>query len=280
MPQPVSTLLAYQEGGQRYVITTATPAPGVLMISIEGTGRRNALDLEAFQALAAAWRELERSDDARVGMVTGNGTDFSSGADLLSLGSAIARAVRDGRPAASVWDDIHRAVLRDTALTKPVVSAIEGVCFGAGMELVGATDIRIAGESARFALPEVRHGVIAGGGSLARLPRQIPYAPAMQILLTGAEVSAARMAELAFVNEVVADGQAQERALAVAQAIAVNAPMAVRATKRAVTSGLGTDLAAAYAIESQISRQILAGPEAAEGSRAFAEKRPPSWRLT
>jgi crotonobetainyl-CoA hydratase len=262
------------------MITTTSPSPGILLIAIGGTRRRNAMDLEAFQALAAAWRELERSDDVRVGVVTGNGTDFCSGADLSSIGFAITRAVRDGQSAASVWGDIHGAVLREVALTKPVVSAVEGVCFGAGMELVGATDIRIAGESARFALPEVRHGVIASGGSLVRLPRQIAYAPAMQILLTGAEVSAARMAELGFVNEVVADGHARERALAVARAVAANAPMAVRATKRAVTSGLGTDLAGAYAIEDQISREILTGPEAAEGSRAFLGKRPPSWRLT
>jgi enoyl-CoA hydratase len=262
------------------VITTTGPMAGVLMIAMEGTRRRNALGLDAFRALAAAWRHLELSDDVRVGVVTGNGTDFCSGADLSSIGSGIAQAVRAGQSAASVWGDINMAVLRNAALTKPVISAVEGICFGAGMELVGATDIRIAGESARFALPEVRHGVIASGGSLARLPRQIAYAPAMQILLTGAEVSAERMAELGFVNEVVADGHARERALAVARVVADNAPVAVRATKRAVTVGLGADLAGAYAIEDQAAREILTGPEALEGSRAFAEKRPPSWRLT
>ena len=262
------------------MITTTKPAAGVLMISIDGQRRRNALDLAAFRALAAAWRDLEASDDIRVGVVTGNGTDFCSGADLSSLAADMTDAARRGDPGASIWRDVHGAVLRNVTLTKPVVSAVEGVCFGAGMELVGATDIRVAGESARFALPEVRHGVIASGGSLARLARQIAYGPAMQILLTGAEVSAARMAELGFVNEVVADGQARERALAIAAAVAGNAPAAVRATKRAVTAGLATDLEGAYAIEDQISREILRGPEAAEGSRAFAEKRPPSWRLT
>lgn len=208
------------------MITTSRPAPGVLLIAIEGTGRRNALDLTAFRALAAAWRELESSADARVGVVTGNGTDFCSGADLSSIAPGIAAAVREGQPASSVWGDIHLAVLRDVPLTKPVVAAVEGVCFGAGMEMVGATDIRIAGESARFALPEVRHGVIASGGSLARLARQIPYAHAMQILLTGAEVTPARLAEFGFLNEVVADGSVLERAIAVAGAIADNAPQA------------------------------------------------------
>ena len=262
------------------MITTTKPAAGVLMIAIEGHRRRNALDLTAFRALAAAWRTLEDSEDARVGVVTGNGTDFCSGADLSSIGPDIADAARRGDPGASIWRDVHGAVLRNVVLTKPVVSAVEGVCFGAGMELVGATDIRIAGESARFALPEVRHGVIASGGSLARLARQIAYGPAMQILLTGAEVSAARMAELGFVNEVVADGQARDRALAIASTVADNAPVAVRATKRAVASGLATDLEEAYEIEDRISREILLGPEAAEGSRAFVERRPPSWRLT
>lgn len=262
------------------MISTTRPAPGVLMISIDGHRRRNALDLDTLRALAAAWRALEASDDARVGVVTGNGTDFSSGADLTSIGPDMAAAARGGDSGASIWHDVHGAVLRNVTLAKPVISAVEGICFGAGMELVGATDIRIAGESARFALPEVRHGVIASGGSLARLARQIPYGPAMQILLTGAEVSAARMLQLGFVNDVVADGQAAGRALAVARAIADNAPAAVRATKRAVTTGLATDLDGAYAIEAQISREILLGPEAAEGARAFTQKRSPSWRLT
>lgn len=264
----------------RPVITTTKPSAGVLLIAIEGTRRRNALDLDAFRALAAAWAELERTGDARVGVVTGNGTDFCSGADLSSIGSAIAQAVRAGHSAASVWGDIHGAILRSSALSKPVISAIEGICFGAGMELAGATDIRIAGHSARFALPEVRRGVIASGGSLARLARQIGYAPAMQILLTGAEVTAARLAELGFVNEVVADGQARDRAIAIARVIAGNAPMAVRATKRAVRSGLLTDLQQAYVIEDAAAREILAGPEAVEGYRAFTQKRPASWQLT
>jgi len=262
------------------VITTTKPAAGVLMISIAGERRRNALDLDTLRALAAAWRALEASGDVRVAVVTGNGTDFSSGADLASIGPDIAAAARGGDSGASIWGDVHGAVLRNVTLTKPVISAVEGICFGAGMELAGATDIRIAGESARFALPEVRHGVIASGGSLARLARQIPYGPAMQILLTGTEVSAGRMAELGFINEVVADGHAADRAVAIARAIADNAPAAVRATKRVVTSGLAADLAGAYAIEDRISREILLGPEAAEGARAFAQKQPPSWRLT
>ena len=131
------------------MIATTKPAAGVLMIAIEGQRRRNALDLDAFRALAAAWRDLEESDEARVGVVTGNGTDFCSGADLSSIAAEIAAAARGGHSPAGIWRDVNGAVLRNAAMTKPVVSAVEGICFGAGMELVGATDIRIAGESAR-----------------------------------------------------------------------------------------------------------------------------------
>src|SRR5262249_52669280 len=155
---------ARDDPGGTGVIATTNPAPGVLMISIQGERRRNALNLDALRALAAAWRTLETSDDARVAVVTGNGTDFSSGADLASIGPDIAAAARNGDSGASIWRDVHGAVLRNVTPAKPVIAAVEGICFGAGMELAGATDIRIAGESARFALPEVRHGVIASGG--------------------------------------------------------------------------------------------------------------------
>jgi enoyl-CoA hydratase len=128
-------------------------------------------------------------------------------------------------------------------------------------------------------LPEVRHGMVASGGSLARLARQIPYAAAQQILLTGTEFGAERMATFGFVNEVVEDGCAVERGLAIAKSVAQNAPAAVRATKRAVVSGLAGDLAGAYVIEDRVSREVLTGPEAQEGARAFADRRPPSWRL-
>jgi len=127
------------------VITTTKPAAGVLMISIDGHRRRNALDLDTLRALAAAWRALEASDDARVAVVTGNGTDFSSGADLTSIGPDIAAAARRGDSGASIWRDVHGAVLRNVSLAKPVVCAVEGICFGAGMELAGATDIRRSG---------------------------------------------------------------------------------------------------------------------------------------
>lgn len=260
------------------MITTSTPVAGVLQITIDRGGRRNAIDADGFRQLAAAWDELERSD-ARVGIITGAGGDFSSGADLASISRDVATANRGGGGEA-IWATMHRAVLRDQSLRKPVIAAVEGICFGGAMELVGGTDVRVSSRSARFALPEVRHGVVASGGSLARLPRQVPYAVAMEIVLTGAEKSATEMERWGFLNRVVDDGMALESAIGVAQSIADNAPQAVRAAKRTVALGFRATLAEAYDIEKATEDEVMQGDEAREGARAFAERRAPSWRLS
>jgi enoyl-CoA hydratase len=238
------------------MIELSRPRPHVALVTLCRPARRNALDLAGFRALAAAWREVAAGHD-RVAVVTGT-ADFSSGADLATFARDIAGAVRDGEPAAAIWADIHFALLRDVVLPVPVVAAVEGVCYGAGMELVGAADVRVAGASARFCLPEVRHGFIASGGSVARLPRQIGYAAAMQLLLTGAPVDAARMGQWGFLGEVVPDGSALDRALAIAELIAANPPAAVRAVKAAVGEGLRGTLAEAYEVEARVSRDMLA----------------------
>lgn len=240
------------------MISLTTPRPHVALITLDRPERRNALDLAGFRALAGAWRRIVSNEaEVRVAVVTGS-PDFSSGADLGSFPQDVAAALRGGEPSAQLWGDVHYALLRDAILSVPVVAAIEGYCLGAGMELVGATDIRIAGASASFALPEVRHGFIASGGSVARLPRQIGYAAAMQMLLTGARFGAERMREWGFVSEVVPDGTALSRALDVAEQIAANSPVAVAAVKRAVGEGLRGSLADAFAIESRVSDELLA----------------------
>ncbi|WP_083502075.1 enoyl-CoA hydratase/isomerase family protein [Sphaerimonospora mesophila] len=235
------------------MIVVTEPRPRVVLITLDRPARRNALDLAGFRALAAAWREAGEGD-ARAVVVTG-GADFSSGADLATFSDDIAAAVR-AEPAADVWADVHFALLRDVVLDVPVVAAVEGVCYGAGMELVGATDIRVAAESARFALPEVRHGFIASGGSVARLPGQIGHPAAMQIMLTGEPYDARRMREWGFVGEVVPDGTALDRALEIAELVAARPAAAVRALKRAVGEGSRGTLAEAFEIESRVAREL------------------------
>ncbi|MEV0595520.1 enoyl-CoA hydratase/isomerase family protein [Nonomuraea cavernae] len=238
------------------MIELTEPRPYVAQITLNRPARRNALDLAGFRELAAAWREVA-AGGARVAVVTG-GADFSSGADLATFSDDVAAALGHGEPAADLWGEVHHALLRDVVLPVPVVAAIEGICFGAGMELAGATDIRVAAGSARFSLPEVRHGFIASGGSVARLPRQIGYPAAMQVLLTGERFGAARMREWGFVGEVVPDGSALERALELAERVAANSPEAVRGVKRAAGEGLRGTLAQAYEIESRVSEEVLA----------------------
>ncbi|WP_051684244.1 enoyl-CoA hydratase/isomerase family protein [Blastococcus sp. URHD0036] len=235
------------------MIETSRPLPGVIQVTLHRPERRNALTVAGFRELAAAWHEVAGSG-ARVCVVTG-GADFSSGADLASFADDLrAAAGREG--GREVWAAVHAAVLRDTDLAVPVVAAVEGFCMGAGMELVGATDVRIAGESAVFALPEVTHGFIAGGGSVARLPRQIGYAAAMQVLLTGARFSAVEMRDRGFVSEVVPDGTALARALEVAGQIAANDPRAVAAVKRVVAETMRGSLADAHAAETREFRAL------------------------
>jgi enoyl-CoA hydratase len=261
------------------MIEVTGPDRGVATLTIARPERRNSLELADFGRLAAAWRELDAAADVRVIVVTGAGADFCSGADLSSIARDMAAAMSGGAAGRDVWRDVNDAVLRDLRMGTPVVAAIEGICFGAGMELAGATDVRIAGQSARFALPEVRHGVIASGGSLARLPRQIPYAAAMRLVLTGQPAGAQYMQQAGFVSEVVPDGTALTAATEVARVIADNAPAAVRAAKRAVQDAFLDSLGEAFALEAAAGREVLAGPEAAEGARAFAERRAPAWRL-
>lgn len=251
---------------------------GVVVVTIDRPSRRNAIDLPGFRALAAAWRRLEDDPGVRAVILTGAGGHFSSGADLASFPGQLQAEVEAGR-GADAWADIKLGILREARLGVPIIAAVEGICFGGGLELVGGTDIRVAGRSARFALPEVRNGVVASGGSLARLARQIPYAAAMQLVLTGAEHTAEDLHRVGYLNAVVDDGSALDVATGIAQRIARNAPAAVRASKRVVRGSLDVDQAAAFELESAVAREILAGPEYAEGVRAFLEKRPAPWLL-
>ena len=263
------------------MIDVCGPDRGVAVVELRNPGRRNALDLASFRDLAAAWRWLEADEAVRVVVVTGADGDFSSGADLAGISRDMSAAIEgDSGGGGRAWHDVTDAVLRNVRMTTPVIAAVEGVCYGAGMELVGATDLRVAGASARFALPEVRYGMVASGGSLARLSRQIPYAAAMRLLLTGQAVGAEYLCRIGYVNEVVPDGSARTAALELAAVIADNSPAAVRAVKRVVQGSFTDDLAASYELEDRVGREILAGPDATEGTRAFVEKRPPAWRMT
>jgi enoyl-CoA hydratase len=249
----------------------------VVKVTIDRPEARNALDLPHFQALADAWRRFRDDADAWVAVLTGVGRSFMSGGDLKAY-IPMMTAGQDSPEAEELRRAGTDAVLRRFALYKPVIAAVNGPCVAGGMELLGATDIRIATPYATFGLVEPKRGLFAGGGSTVRLPRQMPHPAAMEFLLTADALPASRALELGLLNEVVDEEQLWDRALGWAQRITANAPLAVQATKESVQRSFDLGLEEAYATETAISRRIFATEDAREGPAAFAEKRPPEWK--
>jgi enoyl-CoA hydratase len=247
----------------------------IALVTIGRPEKRGALNAEGYAARAAAWRQAAATPSVRVVLVTGTGASFCAGSDL---GEFVPTVTGDlARARSDMASDGSYAVLRDVEFPKPIVMAVGGPAMGSGFEMMLTADVRFASPEASFGLPEVRRGLFSGGGSSVRLPRQIPYALAMEILLTGRRISAAEALACGFINRVVAHDRLLEEAMATARLIAENSPTAVQATKRAALEGLRGGLADAYAAELRHARLVFAGPDAREGPRAFIEKRPPVW---
>jgi enoyl-CoA hydratase len=255
----------------------------LLTITIDRPERRNAMDLHHFRDLAGAWRRLREDDDLWVAVVTGVDGSFMSGADLKDYVPQITElSTRISSGEVTEIDgcrlsDGTDAVLRNAKLYKPIIAAIDGPCVAGGMEMLGGIDIRIATPRATFGVMEPKRGLFAGGGTTARLPRQIPYAAAMEFLLTAEAFPAERALQLGLINEIVEPDQLQDRARNWAERILANGPLAVRATKESVVRGLSGTLRDAYKIENELSGVVFASEDAKEGPRAFADKRAPRW---
>jgi enoyl-CoA hydratase len=169
-------------------------------------------------------------------------------------------------------------LLKGRRLTKPLIAAVEGPAVAGGTEILQACDIRVAGASARFGVSEARWGLFPLGGSAVRLPRQIPYTVAADLLLTGRHITAAEALAVGLIGHVVPDGQALARALELAELIAANGPVAVRAILQVIreTEGMAED--DAFVLEAKAGMAVFASEDAREGPRAFAEKRQPGFR--
>jgi enoyl-CoA hydratase len=242
----------------------------------------NALDSEVVVRLAEAWQDFAADDSLRVAIITGAGDRaFSSGADLRKLiplmtGFRQPEDEWDGR----IMEDrrlTNVALLRGFELYKPVISAINGLCLAGGTELIQATDIRIAAQHATFGLTEVKRAIIPAAGSMVRLPKQIPFCKAMEILLVGDSISAEEAYRIGLVNQVVSPGKLMETAEEFAQKIAENGPLAVRKIKETVLKALGRPVEEGYALEDEAVRFIMRTEDAREGPSAFAEKRTPRY---
>jgi len=256
----------------------------VVRITIDRPEARNSADLEHFRQLREAWERFDADPDAWVAIITGVGDAFFTGADLKTYIPQIT-ALQERITAEGVseidgyrLDDGVKAVLRGAKIWKPIIAAVNGYCTAGGMEMLGGIDIRIACPEAQFAVMEPKRGLFAGGGTTVRLPRQIPFPFAMELLLCADLIPAERAYEMGLLNAVVPRERLLDVARDYAARIVANAPLAVRATKRSVWEGLGMSLRDAYRNESAIAAEVFRTEDAKEGPRAFAEKRPPRWQ--
>jgi enoyl-CoA hydratase len=266
-----------------YELGARPEAEHVVLITLDRPEAKNACDLEHFHQLAQAWKRFAADDGAWVAIFTGVGRSFMSGADLktyvpeiTALSKQISAGTATDVGGYSLSDGTD-AVLRGSKIYKPIIAAVNGPCVAGGMEMLGGVDIRVASEHATFGVLEPARGLFAGGGTTVRLPRQVPFAHAMEFLLCADVVAASRAMAMGLLNAVVSEDALLDTAFDYAARITKNAPLAVQATKRSVLEGLKVDMREAYRNEARIAKEVFATEDAKEGPRAFAEKRAPKW---
>jgi enoyl-CoA hydratase len=240
----------------------------VLILTLNRPHARNAFDAAMSQALSDALDRFEEDPKLSVGILTGAGGSFSAGMDL--------KALLKGENAYTKKRGGFGVLAHPPA--KPLIAAVEGHAVAGGMELALACDLIVAAEDSLLGLPEVKRSLVAVGGALFRLPRRIPYHVVMELALTGESQPATRFHQLGLVNRVVPKGQALEGALALAAAVAKNGPLAIAATKQILVKQWEWNEEQAWPEHRKIANKANRSKDATEGSRAFAEKRPPVWR--
>jgi enoyl-CoA hydratase len=252
----------------------------VLVVTLNRPEKRNAINCEVMCRLYDAWKRLDEDDELRVAILTGRGSTFCAGMDLSEIGK-----LGSGKPE-NEWMErvmkdipiIYGAWLKTYRPTKPVILAAEGFARAGGTEILQGTDIRVAGESSVFGVTEVQRGLFPMAGSTVRLRRQVGYAVAAEMLLCGDDLPAKRAHELGLINHVVADGQALAKAKEIAQRIAKNGPLAVKAIVATLRATETLPEEEAFAIEQKHGMAVMVSEDAQEGPRAFFEKREPVFK--
>ena len=255
---------------------------GIAYLTLNRPEARNAIDPELAVELAGAWEDYRDDKDMRCAILTGAGDKaFCAGADL---GKLIPLFTGARQPESEAEQQIvkdpstsSRALLRNFELYKPVIAAINGHAIAGGLEFLYSTDIRISCPEAKFGLQEVKWAIFPMGGSSVHLPRQLPYARAMEMLLTGELIDAQEALKFGFLNRIVERNEVMEEAQRYADIIADNGPLAVSAIKKAVLSISGMTLEEGLAKELEIAMPVFATKDAREGPRAFKEKRRPKY---
>ena len=249
------------------------------ILTIDRPKVHNALDFETSDALVDAWMRFRDDDDLRVAILTGAGErSFCAGADLRGVGDFYKTLTSAQRLRRSEQVPGLGGITKNLAIDKPIIAAVNGHCLAGGLEIALACDLRIASENATFGLPEVTRGIIPGAGGTQRLPRLVGPERALDLILTGRRIDAREAERIGLVTRVVALGDLRQEALAVANAIAENGPLAVRAAKAAVWRGLDVPLEEGLRLEQLLAEPVRQSEDAQEGPRAFLEKRKPEFK--
>ncbi|WP_168073810.1 enoyl-CoA hydratase-related protein [Caulobacter sp. SSI4214] len=249
----------------------STAAPGVLLLCLNRPERRNALATPLLCAVAEALEEASRAPEVRAVVLTGGDAVFAAGADIDELAAADAGDPVQG-PRFLAWKMVR-------AFPKPLIAAVEGWCLGAGAELMMCCDIVVAGQTARFGLPETNLGIMPGAGGTASLPRRIGRAMAMRMVLTGEPIDASAACAAGLISEVVEAGQALDAAVTLAQTIAARSASAMQAAKASINQAETLSEPDHLLAERLRFVALLGTPDKIEGVRAFKEKRPAQWRV-
>jgi enoyl-CoA hydratase len=251
------------------VVITERPAEGVGLIRINRPEARNALNLEVRKLIGQYLTEMSDDESIRCIVLTGNDKAFAAGADIKEMANAstIDMLLRGTQ---KMWRTIY-------ACPKPVIAAVSGFALGGGCELAMTCDIIIAGESAKFGQPEVKIGIIPGGGGTQRFPRTVGKYKAMRYVLTGDLFGAKEADAMGLISEIVPDAEVEKRAIAMAVQIAELAPLAIQQTKESVIRGMDASLETGLTLETRTLQMLFASKDQKEGMAAFIEKRKPKF---
>ena len=253
-----------------------------MQVTINRPEAKNTMNAEVFVRLLEAWQEVRNDSDVRVAVLTAAGEeDFCCGGDL---GAVIPLWTGAKQPENEIEEKlladpmmVDKVMLKSEPLYKPVIGAINGRALGGGCEITLATDVRIASENAVFGVPEPKSGLVPGAGTMVRLARQVSYANAMKMLLTGEPIDAQQAKDIGLISEVTAVADLQSRAEQLAEMIAANAPLALHAIKKTVLESHTLPWADAFNIEMEQSAIVMMSKDAREGPRAFKQKRRPKF---
>ncbi len=240
----------------------------VLVVTINRPDQRNAVNASVAEGISAAMDELDADGGLSLGILTGAGKGFCAGMDLKAF-------VAGESPYAG---DRGFAGITQRSSVKPLIAAVEGFAVAGGLEVALSCDLIVAARGARLGIPEVKRSLVAAAGGLLRLPRVLPRNIAMELALTGNPIDAERAHALGLVNRLAEPGEALATALDLADAIAVNGPLALAATKRILVESVDWPDGEFFARQGEITAPVMGSEDAREGATAFAEKRAPVWR--